>query len=349
MYPGIGGHARLKFLIGIGDVDLDSIDEFDALLGCLHGLRGEFGLRRDERDAAFVGFAREGVSYDAGALAEPYFAQIGFVHVGAQPDIVEVSDSDNRRAGGNVFAGFGVLGKYSSCDRRGDSDVAKARLVDGELLFGSLELGAGLRDLLDSWTLPEEFEALLGIADLGESDFVRGDDSVVLLGRNQILVVQRGVTLTVHTEALFVGASHRETGFALADLLGTGAVFEFGEILKGGGDIRAANSDLITKFETVQFGDGLTEFDWVAFVNETTLDAPGDLETDLRLGDLDIAGEAEEVGWLLLGGGVAFVSVISASDENDQQNRDDDLLAHVQIPRAPTSAKCVQMWGTVRV
>jgi hypothetical protein len=86
-------------MLWVVDINLDSIDEGDTFSVRLHALGCEFGLRRDERDASAVTFSGPGIGGNHSGLAPNRLTEISLVQVSAQPDVIEVSQRDNRSAG----------------------------------------------------------------------------------------------------------------------------------------------------------------------------------------------------------------------------------------------------------
>ena len=136
----IGRHAGLQLVIGIVDVDLDAVDERDALGVGLHALGRELGIGRDERDAPVILLAGIGVGGDGCILAPVNLAEVGFGDVGAQPDVIEVGEGDDGRAGRDHFAEFGLAhgddagrGSTQRCVARVDARQAEAGVGLGEI------------------------------------------------------------------------------------------------------------------------------------------------------------------------------------------------------------------------
>ena len=113
---GICRHPWLQLLVRIRNIYLDAIHKFYPLLSGLHVLGCKLGLRRNERQAACVCFPGIGVRRDLDRLADLDPAQIGFIDVGAQPNLIEGAksgpvkglDDRVRRGGGREPAGEDV-------------------------------------------------------------------------------------------------------------------------------------------------------------------------------------------------------------------------------------------------
>ena len=85
--------------------------------------------------ASRVFLAGEGVGRDRRGLAEAHLADVGFVDVGAQPDVIEVGERHHRRAGQHDFAEFGLPHQDDAVERRGERRVAEHDL--GQIEFAS--------------------------------------------------------------------------------------------------------------------------------------------------------------------------------------------------------------------
>ena len=91
----------------------------------LYAFRRELGIRRDESDAAFIGLARIGVGRDGRFLILTHLADVGFVDVGAQPDVIEVGERHHRRAGHHDLAKLRLADLNDAGERRAQHRVAE--------------------------------------------------------------------------------------------------------------------------------------------------------------------------------------------------------------------------------
>src|ERR1035437_796463 len=142
------GHPGLQFVTGIFDVDFDSIDQRHALLVSLDALGRELGLGSDEGDLPRIRLAGPGVGVNRRRLAPSDSTEIGFGHVGAQPDVIEVGNRDDGRARLHHFAELGLTRDNDARERRAQSGVAKHDLRELEIFAGVADVRLGDRNVL---------------------------------------------------------------------------------------------------------------------------------------------------------------------------------------------------------
>ena len=128
---------------GVVDVDADSINERHPLGIGLDGLRREFGLRRDEADAAVIRLARVAVRRHIGRFVEAYPADIRFVHVGAQPDVIEIVEREDRDTRSGQLPELSLAHGNHAGEWGAKRRVAEGHLVERELRGGGRLVGPG--------------------------------------------------------------------------------------------------------------------------------------------------------------------------------------------------------------
>ena len=87
------------------------------------------------------------VGGDGGILAPVNLAQIGFGNVGAQPDVIEIGERDNRRAGRDNFAEFRLAHGNDACRGRAQCCVGLVDARQSEVGVGLGKIGASDRDV----------------------------------------------------------------------------------------------------------------------------------------------------------------------------------------------------------
>src|SRR5262245_26094202 len=135
-------------MVGVLDIDLDSINELHALFRGLNLLWRELGIRRDERDPSLVGLSGKGVRSDAYAGAELYSPEIRFGYVTADPRPIEIADGHHGRSGSKHLAKVGSFRKHNAINRRCGHGILELRFNVGHLRSRFIDLRTSCRDLL---------------------------------------------------------------------------------------------------------------------------------------------------------------------------------------------------------
>src|SRR5208282_2721940 len=173
-------HPGLQFVTGIFNVDLDSVDERHPFLVGLDALGRELGLGRNERDLPRIRLVGVGVGVHRRGLAPSDATEIGFCHVRAQPDVIEVGQRDDGRARLHHFAELGLTRENDARERRAQSRVAKHDLCELEIFAGVADVGLGDRDILLRATLHRQVPLHRGVrlleGSLGVVALVAGDN-----------------------------------------------------------------------------------------------------------------------------------------------------------------------------
>ena len=113
----------------------------------------------DEGDAAFIGLARIGIGRDGRFLIVTNLADVSFVDVGAQPDVIEVGERHHRRAGHHDLAKLRLADLDDAGERRAQHRIAEHDLRQFERFFGSVDIGLREVDL----ALGGVFERLIAL------------------------------------------------------------------------------------------------------------------------------------------------------------------------------------------
>ena len=138
----VGGHAGLQLVIGVVDIDLDAVDERDALLIGLHTLGRELGVRRDERDAPVILLAGISIGGDGCVLPPVNAAEVRLRDIGAEPDVIEIGERDHRSAGRDDFAQFRLAHRNDARRRREQRGVTQVDAREAEIGVRLGEIGA---------------------------------------------------------------------------------------------------------------------------------------------------------------------------------------------------------------
>jgi hypothetical protein len=167
-------------------------------------------------------------------------------------------------------------------------------------------------DCFGARAFADEFEAFggLGGAGLGDFELSLGGSksrSAITSFAAQILLADE---VEPDTVALGFGAVQR--GLGRGDFLRSRAGFEFGQCCFGAGQFGAAKIELLFLLSVVEPGDKLSDRDAFAFGNGRVGDPAGHLETELGVGDLDVAGEE---------GFVSTCLVVAQATAEEQQRR----------------------------
>ena len=99
-------HPRVELLKNLRiDLELDAKHQLGAFVLGLDGLRGELRVGRDEADLRRNDVVGDGIEDDAGLVADRQPAGVRRGQEDRHIDVGEVEDGDDRRAGGDDFAG----------------------------------------------------------------------------------------------------------------------------------------------------------------------------------------------------------------------------------------------------
>src|SRR4030067_993241 len=146
-------HAGFEFPLGVGDVDLDPVDEPYPFFSRLDVFGRELGLRGDEGDTAGILLPRVGVGSHLDGLPHLDAPQVGLLDVGPQPDVRKVPDRHHRGPRGDIVPGLDVLGKDKAGQWGGDRPGAATHPRQLQGLARLVHLGACLRHLVVSRSL----------------------------------------------------------------------------------------------------------------------------------------------------------------------------------------------------
>src|SRR5579885_2660827 len=157
----VGGHAGLQLVTRVLDVDAHAVNERHPLRVRLDALRGELGLRGDEGHTARVAPIRIGVGADHGGLAPADAAEVGLADVGAEPDVIEVGERDDRRAGQHHFAQLRLADEDHAGEGRPQHRVIEEDAREAELLARAAYARAGDGDV----AAPRRLERAVALQD----------------------------------------------------------------------------------------------------------------------------------------------------------------------------------------
>ena len=107
-------------------------------------------------------------------LTEADAAEIRLIDVGADPDVGDIGDRDDGSSGGNVFAGFDVLGKHDPVRGETSRVFVHLRLGERDGGAGLVGPGAALGDVFGARARLHELESLGGLDDAGFGDLELG-------------------------------------------------------------------------------------------------------------------------------------------------------------------------------
>ena len=169
-------------------------------------------------------------------------AEVGFRHIGAQPDVIEVGQRDDRRAGLHHFAELGLAHQNNARERRAQGRVAEHYFGELEILLRVVNVGPRDCDVLLRATLHREVALHRGAGLLkrgvGVVALVAGNDFFIpeLLTADVVDILLREVGVIVgdgcvrglellhrRLELLLL---HLKGGFVDGDLLAVIAVVE---------------------------------------------------------------------------------------------------------------------------
>src|SRR6185437_8316504 len=111
-------HAGHQFVRQIVDIDFDAVDERYPFGMGLNRFGRELRAFGYEGNPAVIHFAGKRISTHRDLGAEPDAADVGFVDVGAQPNVIEIGERDHRRARLGDFAEFGLAHENNAIERR---------------------------------------------------------------------------------------------------------------------------------------------------------------------------------------------------------------------------------------
>src|SRR5215469_10838923 len=143
----VGRHPRLQLVIWILEIDLDPIHKGHAFYVGLDTFRRELRVGRDECDVAPIVFAGIRVGCDHRRLAPVDAPEIGFIDVGAKPDVIEIGHCHDRRARLHHFAEFGLSCQNHARERRIEDGVAQIDLGELKAFSGALNACVGDPDV----------------------------------------------------------------------------------------------------------------------------------------------------------------------------------------------------------
>ena len=156
-----------------------------------------------------------------------------------------------------------------------------------------MDARAGLVDLLSPGTVAQQSKTLALLTGPGLTGFpARFSDFEFALSGH---LVGSQFLLAIKFQLLTLGFSFRQgqRGLSLGNLFHAGSCLQLGEDGLGLLNFGAAERNLLGQIRLFQPRDYLPCFDILAFGHFARLDSPGELETGIGLGDLDVAGNVD--------------------------------------------------------
>jgi hypothetical protein len=142
----------------------------------------------------------------------------------------------------------------------------------------------------------DEFETLSGLGGVCFGDFELGLSGFEIAVGDYVFRTEILLADKIKTDAVEVGFGAAQRGFASGNFLWARACLKFGECCFGASEFGAAEVELRLLLGIIKSGDELAGFDMIAFENGAFGDSPGQLESKLGVGDLDVAGDDDFVG-----------------------------------------------------
>src|SRR5580658_2308423 len=274
----VGGHARFEFEIRVVDVNFYEINQGDALGGGLHGLRSEFRLRRNERYAAMIGFAGICVRGDGAILTPVNFAEICFRHVHLHPDVRQIRERVDRRAGRDDFAEFGFAHGDHAVEWRGERGVAEAHARNSRGLNGLVYVGAIDGDLFFACSFDEFVQGLLLAIERGLRALDGGFGLIDGLAFDFVLLKERQVAIVILLLLIEIILSVAHILARLRDVLLAAAGFRQIKFAIAYFDIGLIGGGLLAVIGAVDLREELTGRHRLAFFDRKLRDAAGHFE-----------------------------------------------------------------------
>ena len=191
----------------------------------------------------------------------------------------------------DVLAGLDVLREHDAGQRRGQAGVIRAGFGEGHGGARLVDPRAALGDVLGARALADEREAVggLGRARLGDGEL--GLRRLEFAVGDGVLAAQLLLAGEVEPGAVALGLGAAQGGRGGGDLLRARPGLELGEGGRGARQLGAPQGELLLLVAVIQPGDQLAGGDAVALRDRALDDAPGHLEAELGVGDLDVAGD----------------------------------------------------------
>src|SRR5258708_26209294 len=129
-------------MLGIIHIDLDAVDQLEALLGGLNLLGCELGFGRYEAHLPPVDFAWIGIGGDLGLGAYLHATQVALIDVAAKPGMIDVAYRYHGGPGRKNLADIRRFDKDYAIDGRGYDRVGQLSVDEGYLSALALDIGA---------------------------------------------------------------------------------------------------------------------------------------------------------------------------------------------------------------
>jgi hypothetical protein len=217
-------------------------------------------------------------------------SEVRLVDVRAHPDVGKIGDRDDRRSRGHVFARLDVVGQHDASERRNEAGVFDLGFGEGDGGAGLFHAGAALGDVLGARPLLHELEALRGLDGVRFGHLELGLCRLEFPVRDGVLAAQLLLAGEFEPGPVAFGFGAAQRGGRGGDFLGPRPRLELGQRGFRGGEFRAPQRQLLLLFHVVEPGDKLARLDMIALGHGAFDHAARNLETELRVRHLDVAG-----------------------------------------------------------